>query len=81
MALYIRDAEVDDLAVRVQKATHARTKTDAVRLALQHELERRMDVAPLGEKLAHAKMLAKAMGPSDPDFDQKKFSDDMWGEA
>ncbi len=81
MALYIRDADVDDLAVRVQKATNARTKTDAVRLALLHELERRMDVASLQEKLAHAKLLAKAMGPSDPGFDQKKFSDEMWGEA
>jgi antitoxin VapB len=79
MALYIRDAEVDALAIRVQRAMRAKTKTDAVRLALQHELERRMDVASIDEKLAEAIALANAMGPGDPAFDQKKFMDEMWG--
>jgi antitoxin VapB len=79
VALYIRDAEVDALAARVQHLTRAKTKTEAVRLALQHELERRTDVASINEKLAEAIAMAKAMGPSDPDFDQKKFMDEMWG--
>jgi antitoxin VapB len=79
MALYIRDAEVDSLAARVQRLTRARTKTEAVRLALQHELERRTDVAPIDEKLAEAIALANAMGPGDPAFDEKKFMDKMWG--
>jgi antitoxin VapB len=33
MPLYIRDDEVDALAVKVQAVTGARTKTDAVRTA------------------------------------------------
>jgi antitoxin VapB len=79
MALYIRDAEVDALAARVQRVTQAKTKTEAVRLALQHELERRTDTASIEEKLVEAIGLAGAMGPGDPDFDEKKFMDEMWG--
>ena len=79
MALYIRDAEVDALAARVQRVTRAKTKTEAVRLALQHELERRMDVASIDGKLAEAIAVANAMGPGDPAFDEKKFMDEMWG--
>ena len=79
MALYIRDAEVDALAARVQRVTRAKTKTEAVRLALQHELERRTDVASIDGKLAEAIAMANAMGPSNAAFDQKKFMDEMWG--
>ena len=37
MPLFIRDDQVDDLASRLQAMTGARTKTEAVRLALEHE--------------------------------------------
>ena len=40
MPLFIRDDQVDDLASRLQAMTGARTKTEAVRLALEHEIKR-----------------------------------------
>ncbi len=52
MLLYIRDDAVDALAAKVQAATGLRTKTDAVRLALEHELTR----------IAAAKSFATAVG-------------------
>ncbi|HLH11461.1 MAG TPA: type II toxin-antitoxin system VapB family antitoxin [Methylovirgula sp.] len=83
MPLYIRDREVDELAAKVQAAMKAPTKTEAVRLALQHELERqRADAAPLRSRLAKAIAMAEAMGirkGSTKDFDMKAFTDEMWG--
>jgi antitoxin VapB len=38
MALFIRDDEVDALAEEVRKLTKAKTKTEAVRRALQAQL-------------------------------------------
>jgi antitoxin VapB len=81
MPLFIRDPEVDALALEVQKATRAPTKTEAVRKALQHELERARQALPLRKRLAKAKALADAMGSGDPDFDMKKYTDEMWGDA
>ena len=78
MALYIRDPEVDALAEAVQKATNAPTKTEAVRKALKAELARARTGKTIREKLAEAVALADAMGPSDPDFDMKAFTDEMW---
>lgn len=80
MPLFIRDAEVDALAEEVQKLTKARTKTDAVRRALQNELARTRKALPLRQRLARAKALAHAMGPNDPSFDMKSFTDEMWGD-
>jgi antitoxin VapB len=91
MALFIRDDEVDALAAELQKATKAATKKEAVRRALKNELERTHMVpagdAHLARSLALAGTLADlqdrvaAMGPEDPDFDMKKFTDEMWGEV
>jgi antitoxin VapB len=78
MPLYIRDDEVDALAVKVQAMTGAPTKTEAVRLALQHELERNRKAAPLRERLAKAKALAREIGPRNPDFNMKDFTDALW---
>jgi antitoxin VapB len=80
MALYIRDREVDELAVKLQELTQAPTKTDAVRTALKNEIERSRAAIPLKERLERAIAKADALGPSDPNFDQKKFFDEMWGE-
>ncbi|APH72911.1 type II toxin-antitoxin system VapB family antitoxin [Aquibium oceanicum] len=80
MALFIRDKAVDSLAVELQKALKTTTKKDAVRVALENELERVKrqrtrvaGIAELQEKIA-------ALGPSDPDFDMKRFMDEMWGD-
>lgn len=80
MPLYIRDDEVDALAEKVQAMTGARTKTEAVRLALQHEIERNRKKTPLRDRLAVAKAMARQLGPGDPSFDMKKFTDEMWGD-
>lgn len=81
MALIIRDAEVDALAEEVRKLTKAKTKTEAVRQALQAQLAEARRALPLRDRLACAKVLADAMGPSDPHFDLKTFTDEMWGDA
>jgi len=81
MPLYIRDDEVDALAVEVQAATGAATKTEAVRMALRHELERSQTRHPLRERLAAARAAARQIGPVDSEFDMKRFADAMWGDG
>jgi antitoxin VapB len=78
MPLFIRDKEVDALAAEVQKLTRARTKTEAVRRALQNELARTRKTLPIRDRLARAKKLADAMGRNDPAFEMKAFTDKMW---
>jgi antitoxin VapB len=80
MALYIRDSEVDSLAAEIQKLTNAPTKTEAVRTALKNELARARKALPIRDRLAKAKAMYDALGPKNPDFDMKKFSDEMWGD-
>jgi antitoxin VapB len=81
MALFIRDAEVDALAEEVRKVTNAKTKTEAVRRALEAQLAKARRTLPLRERLARSKALAAAMGPSDPAFDMKAHTDEMWGDG
>jgi antitoxin VapB len=78
MPLYIRDDEVDALAREVQTAIGARSKSEAVKQALRHELERAKQKRPLSERLAHAKALIASIDPSDPNFDMKAYTDEMW---
>ena len=80
MALFIRDEAADSLEVELQKALKTTTKKDAVRVALENELERvkrqrtrAAGITELQEKIA-------ALGPSDPDFNMKRFTDEMWGD-
>lgn len=77
MPLLIRDAEIDALAGEVQKLTKAPTKIEAIRQALRNELARQRKVLPPRDRLARAKALADAMGPSDPAFNLKTFTDDI----
>lgn len=79
MSLYIRDDDVDALARKVQQATKAPTKTEAVRRALQNELARAEQAVPLKERVKKIQDSVRAkMGPNMPDFDMKKFTDEMW---
>ncbi len=80
MALFIRDVEVEALAEEVRKVIGAKTKTEAVRRALQAYLTSARRGLPLEERLARSKALADALGPSDPTFDMKRFTDEMWDE-
>ncbi|MGK9166818.1 type II toxin-antitoxin system VapB family antitoxin [Inquilinus limosus] len=81
MALFIRDAEVDALAEEVRRITKAKTKTEAVRQALQAQLAMARRTLPLRERLARSKALADAMGPGNPVFDMKAYTDEMWGDT
>ena len=78
MPLYIRDAAVDALAEKVMKATGAKTKTDAVRKALQAQLDAEINRKPLLERLQPILDRADRIGEPDPDFDMKKYTDEMW---
>jgi len=79
MSLYIRDHSVDDLARRVQQITNAPNKTEAVRQALQNELLRSQQAAPLKQRLKTIQdRIAKKLGSNTKPFDLKKFTDEMW---
>lgn len=80
MPLFIRDPEVDLLAEELRRITKAKTKTEAVRQALEAQLLSARRALPLAERLSRARALADAMGPSDPAFDMKAFTDEMWGD-
>jgi len=77
MPLYIRDDEVDDLAKQLVRVTGARTKTDAVRQALQDALENSRDRVPLLDKIRPLQARVADLGPVDPDFDMKAFTDEL----
>ncbi|RYZ83927.1 MAG: histidinol dehydrogenase [Proteobacteria bacterium] len=81
MSLYIRDESVDALAVKVQKLSKAPNKTEAVRRALQNELQRIRENVPLRERIREIQENVKAIGADDPNFDMKTFTDEMWDEA
>lgn len=80
MPLFIRDPEVDALAEEVRRLTKVKTKTEAVRRALQAQLEEARRALPLRERLERSKALADAMGPTDPDVDMKAYMDELWGD-
>jgi antitoxin VapB len=81
MALFIRDAEVDALTEEVRKLTKTKTMTEAVRQALRTQLAQARRTVPVSERLARSKALADAVGPSDPVFDMKAYTDNMRGDA
>lgn len=78
MPLYVKDDDVAQLAHQLKEATGARSVTDAVRVALRHELARVRESLPLTGRLDKALAIADAMGPTDPAFDMRRFSDEMW---
>lgn len=62
MPLYVRDDDVLALAVELQKLTNAPSKTEAVRLALRHEIERARKSMSIRERLARARAKAREIG-------------------
>jgi antitoxin VapB len=80
MGLYVRDESVNRLAEEVQKAIGAATKTEAVRIALERILEAQQRKVPFSERLKKLQAETLALGDSDPDFDQKAYRDEMWGD-
>lgn len=81
MPLYIRDDKVDDLAEQVMRATGAKTKTDAVRQALQAALDAKQNETSLLDRIKPLQSRVAELGPVDPDFDMKTFTNEMWGNA
>lgn len=80
MPLYIRDDAVAELAREVKEATGAGSLTEAVRTALERALESARTAQTFEQKIAKAMAMADAMGPGDPDFDFKRFREELWGE-
>lgn len=79
MPLYIRDEEVNSLVEKVMKLTKAPNKTEVVRRAMLRELERDRQSTPLLEQVNQIRQRIKArMGNNRVEFDQKKFTDEMW---
>ena len=81
MALYVRDEDVDRLAGEVQRALGTKTKTEAVRLALQRTLDEKKKEIPLMDRLKAIQAEARRLGNPDPDFDEKAYTDMMWGDT
>lgn len=54
-SLYIRDSEVNALVMKVLKASNSK-KTEAVRRALQNEMQRLVEEKPLAECIAEIQL-------------------------
>jgi antitoxin VapB len=80
MALYVKDEEVDRLAEEVQVAYGVKTKTEAVRMALQRALDQAEEKPTLEDRLKAIQVRARALGTPDPNFDEKAYTDMMWGD-
>ena len=82
MPLYIKDTTVDELAEKLRVQLGMRTKTDAVRMALQHELQRSARSKPLRERLAALQEQADVhFSAPVQGGDMKKLMDDLWEEG
>lgn len=81
MPLYIRDDTVDKLAEDLMAVTGARTKTEAVRGALEAQLTILKSKQTLFERLGGIWATVDGMGTPDPDFDMKRYTDELWGET
>lgn len=81
MPLYIRDDKVDALAEQVMRITGAKTKTDAVREALQAALDAKLNQTSIFDKIKPLQSRVSDLGAVNPYFDMKKFSDEMWGDT
>lgn len=80
MALYVKDEEVDRLAEEVRAAYGVKTKTEAVRIALKKALEPPDKKAEMMRKLEAIQARIRLIGNPDPDFDEKAYTDMMWGD-
>ena len=78
MSLYIRDPRVNELADEVMRRLGTKTKTEAVRLALENQLKRNAREVPLAERVKKYQRMIADLGPKDPCFDEKAFMDEMW---
>ncbi|TDK34444.1 histidinol dehydrogenase [Rhizobium deserti] len=78
MSLYIRDPKVNQLADEVMRQLGAKTKTEAVRYALESVLKQKVERPLLKDRVKALQERYAALGPKDPSFDEKAFMDEMW---
>lgn len=81
MPLFIRDPDVTAMAEELTRLTRAPSKTDAVRTALRHELERTRASVPLRQRLTRIHEKAARLGLPNREFDMKPHTDEMWGDG
>ncbi len=74
----IRDEEVRVLAQTVMKKRGAETMTAAIKLALQHEIERADDAIPLITHVREMVAKAKAQAVHPPEPNARDSRDSMW---
>jgi antitoxin VapB len=77
MALYVRDEAVNALADRLARLTGA-SKTEAVRRALEAQIEAVGSPEAMSARLAQVRMRARAAGLR-PDGDDKALMDELSG--
>ncbi len=78
MPLYIKNPRAAEMADRLRRLTDAASKTEAVMKALESAIEEaQRDL--LAPRLERAVAIARRIGQHDDGFDQKAFSDEMWG--
>lgn len=79
MSLYIRDPKVNELADEVMRQLGTKTKTEAVRYALESVLKQAEEKLSVEERVRRIQdRVAARMGPLKVDFDQKAYMDEMW---
>jgi len=80
MSLYVKDNEVHRMAERLAMLQKI-SKTEAVRRALRHELEREQQMPSLVERgVAFARSLRAKAGPEAGRTADKEFIDSLYGE-
>ncbi|MFT6533801.1 MAG: antitoxin VapB [Limimaricola cinnabarinus] len=80
MPLYIRDDTVGSLADKLAQLATKGNKTEAVRLALEHELERLAQKKSLSERVAALQARAADLGLRANGYDDKPLMDDLSGD-
>lgn len=83
MALHITDPELDALAEKARQALKAKSKTDAVRQALERVVEDAPETVAERDRLFFDRIKGlqdevKRLGTPNPAFDDKAFLDEMW---
>ncbi|TCQ74751.1 antitoxin VapB [Ochrobactrum sp. BH3] len=81
MPFNVNDPTVDHLLEQVMKQGGIKTKVGAIRIALQHEIDRLSERKPLRDRLAEIRaMKTKALGGPVRGVDHKKLMDELWEE-
>lgn len=80
MPLYIRDERVNSLADKLARLSSGGNKTEAVRQALEHELERLTTTDSLRQRVRRLQSRASNLGLRADGFDDKPLMDDLSGE-